>query len=183
MDELKNLPNRRGDDYFEDLVGAIVSQQLSTKAAETIFRRLKDLFKDRRLTPEGVLKLNDEKARKAGMSYQKIKYIKDLATKVQNKALNLTKLDALSDGEVIAQLISVKGIGQWTAEMFLIFTLKREDVFSHGDLGLNNAVKKIYKLQKYSEKTAEKIISKWSPYKTYAALILWKSLDKNRLLK
>ena len=175
--KLQDLPILRGEDYFMDLVESIVSQQLSGKAAATIFGRFKDLFKGRQISPKAVLKIKDEKMRSAGLSYSKIKYIKDLAAKIESKELELEKLDALSDEEVIVQLVKVKGIGKWTAEMFLIFTLRREDVFSHGDLGLNNAIKKIYKLEKYSQSKIEKIVSKWSPYKTYAALILWRSLD------
>lgn len=175
--ELQTLPNRRGEDYFVDLVDAIVSQQLSGKAAQTIFNRLKALFKNGQIAPEAILEIKDEKIRAAGMSYSKIKYIKDLSAKVKAKQIDLKNLDNLKDEEVINQLVAVKGIGKWTAEMFLIFTLKRPDVFSHGDLGLNNAIKKIYKLKNHSEKNVEKIVSKWSPYKSTAALILWRSLD------
>lgn len=175
--KVTDLPNRRGGDYFADLVDAIVSQQLSGKAAETIFRRFKVLMEDGKITPKNVLKLKDEKMRTAGMSYSKIKYILDLAQKVESKELNLYKLKNLPDEDVILELVKVKGIGRWTAEMFLIFTLKRQDVFSHGDLGLNNAIKKIYKMEKYSQTEVEKIVAKWSPYKSYASLILWRSLD------
>lgn len=175
--KITDLPNRRGGDYFADLVDAIISQQLSGKAAETIFGRFKALIKDGEITPKNVLKLKDEKMRTAGMSYSKIKYILDLAQKVEDKELNLNKLKNIKDEEVILELVKVKGIGRWTAEMFLIFTLKRQDVFSHGDLGLNNAIKKIYKMERYSQAEVEKIVAKWSPYKSYASLILWRSLD------
>jgi len=177
VEKLPSLPARRGKDYFVDLVDSIVSQQLSAKAAVTIFNRFKSLFKDKQITPKATLKLKDEKMRNSGMSYSKIKYIKDLAQKVEKGEIDLKKLDKLSDEQVIEELVKVKGIGKWTAEMFLIFSLKRTDVFSHGDLGLNNAIKRIYKMEKYSQTAVEKIVSKWSPYKSYAALILWRSLD------
>lgn len=176
-DNFEQLHNERGSDYFEDLVGSITSQQLSTKAAATIFIRIKTLFKKGKMTPKSVLKLKDEKIKKAGMSMSKIKYIKDLAQKVKDKEIDLNELDHLEDEEIIRQLVSIKGIGRWTAEMFLIFSLKRENVFSHGDLGLNNAIKKIYKLETYSQEKVEKIVSRWTPYKSYASLALWKSLD------
>ena len=96
---------------------------------------------------------------------------------MKNGEIDLKSLTNLEDAEVITELIKVKGIGKWTAEMFLIFTLKREDVFSHGDLGLNNAIKTLYKLEKYTQETVEQIVSKWSPYKSYASKILWKSLN------
>ena len=177
ISKLDDLPNRRGDDYFIDLIDAIVSQQLSGKAAATIFTRFKALFKNGQITPHNLLKIKDEEIRAAGMSYSKIKYIKDLATKVANGDIDFKKLEDLPDEQIIQELILVKGIGRWTAEMFLIFTLARPDVFSHGDLGLNNAIKKIYKLKNHNTKKVEKIVSKWSPYKSTAARILWHSLD------
>ena len=168
---------RKGKNYFLDLIESIVSQQLSGKAADKIFERFKTLFSGRKITPETVLKLKDEKIRKTGISYSKVKYIKDLASKVASGELLLQSLPELEDEKIVARLVQVKGIGRWTAEMFLIFTLGREDVFSHGDLGLNNAIKKIYKPQNHSRDAVEKIASKWSPYKSWASLILWRSLD------
>ena len=175
--QLQELPNRRGTNHFLDLIDAILSQQLSGKVSEIIFARFKDLFQHGKITPGVVLKVKDDKLRNIGISYQKIKYIKDLAGKIENKELNLNSLKSIKDENVILELIRVKGIGRWTAEMFLIFTLKREDVFSHGDLGLKNAILKIYNLKEYSQSKVEKIVSRWSPYKSYASKILWKSLD------
>src|SRR5438876_1167121 len=120
LNTLMELPNRRGDDYFVDLVDAICSQQLSGKAAATIFGRFKKLFKNGEITPSAVLKMKDEKMRAAGMSYQKIKYIKDLAAKVESEEIDLKALDKFEDDVVVEQLVQVKGIGKWTAEMFLI---------------------------------------------------------------
>lgn len=175
--ELQSLPNRETQDYFVNLVDSIIGQQLSGKVSDVIFARFKGLFKDGKITPQVVLKLNDEKIRGIGVSYSKIKYIKDLAQRVKDKQIDLDKLIGLPDEEVVVELIKVKGIGRWTAEMFLMFTLKREDIFSHGDLGLNNAIKKIYKLPDYSQERVEKLVSKWAPYKSYASRTLWRSLD------
>ena len=109
------------------------------------------------------------------MSWAKVKYIKDLSAKVSSGAINLHTSKYDSDAEIILKLTQVKGIGQWTAEMFLIFTLGREDVFSHGDLGLRKAIKNLYKVETPDEIIA--IVDKWSPYKTYGSLALWHSLD------
>lgn len=166
-------------DYFIDLVDSIISQQLSGKAAATIFSRFKKLFPQEKITADKLLKIPDQKIREAGISFSKIRYIKGIAEKITNKELNLNKLEKLSDEEVIAELIKIKGIGIWTAEMFLIFTLLREDIFSAGDLGLQNAVKKLYKLEKdLSKNELLEISSKWKPYRTLASRILWRSLDK-----
>ena len=175
--ELQSLPNRETKDYFVNLVDSIIGQQLSGKVVDIIFARFKKLFKDGKITPQAVLKLSDEKIRDIGVSYSKIKYIKDLAQKVKAEELDLDHLETLADEEVVTELVKVKGIGRWTAEMFLMFTLKREDIFSHGDLGLNNAIKKIYKLPDYSQERVEKLVLKWSPYKSYASRTLWRSLD------
>jgi DNA-3-methyladenine glycosylase II len=163
--------------YFEELCDAIVSQQLAGKAAETIFMRFKGLFPKGQISSKKVLKLKDEQLRGVGLSGAKAAYIKDLAQKVESKELKLGKLPNLSDEEVIEELIKVKGIGRWTAEMFLIFSLGREDVFSKGDLGLVNAVKKLYKIsEKPTLEELEKISARWSPHRSLASRILWKSL-------
>ena len=111
------------------------------------------------------------------MSFGKIKYIKDLSDKVSTGELDLDNLENLENEEVIEKLTAVKGIGKWTAEMFLMSALGRPDIFSHGDLGLKNAVKKLYDLTEYDPIKAEEIVIKWSPYRTIAARILWKSLE------
>ncbi|HSX19458.1 MAG TPA: hypothetical protein VLE91_05015 [Candidatus Saccharimonadales bacterium] len=175
--QMQELPHRKNSDYFLDLVDIILSQQLSGKVADVIITRFKKLFTKEEITPQTVLKHKDDELRAIGVSYQKIKYIKDLSEKITKKELDLASIRKMKDEDVILELIKVKGIGKWTAEMFLIFTLGREDVFSHGDLGLNNAIKNIYKLEKHSQEIVEQIVSKWSPYKSYASRILWKSLD------
>jgi DNA-3-methyladenine glycosylase II len=164
--------------YFVDLVESIISQQLSGKAADTIFGRFKKLFPKEKITPEKLVKIPDEKIRQAGISYSKINYIKGIAQVVINKQIDLNSLEKLNDEEVIRELVKLKGVGQWTAEMYLMFTLQRPDIFSPGDLGLQNAMIKIYKLDKKPKKEILiEISDKWSPYRTTACRILWKSLE------
>jgi len=174
-DEIFNL--KKHDFLFDRLVESIISQQLSVRVADVIYERVLNLMPKKKLTPEGILKNKDEDLRKAGLSHQKIKYLKDLSEKVKSGELDLDNLDNLENEEVIEELTKVKGIGKWTAEMFLMFALGRPDIFSHGDLGLQNAIKKIYEMEKYDPGIAEEIVIKWSPYRTYAARILWKSLE------
>ncbi len=165
------------ENLFEELCEQIISQQLSGKASDTIFGRFKKLFPKGDITPERLLKLQDDEIRTCGTSWAKIKSLKDLATKVKDKTLHLENLKNMSDEDVMKELTSVKGIGPWTAEMFMMFSLGREDIFSHGDLGLRNAIKKIYNFKKEpTRKQIEKIVEKWSPYRTYASRILWRSL-------
>ena len=171
----RQLPN--SDQYFEELCDSIVSQQLAGRAAETIFNRFKSLFPKSKITPAKTLRLKDEDLRKVGLSRAKAAYIKDLAQRVNSGELNLEKISQLSDEEVITELTKVKGIGRWTAEMFLMFTLGREDIFSVGDLGLNNAIVRLYGLKDKPTKVyLEELSFKWSPYRSMACRILWKSL-------
>jgi DNA-3-methyladenine glycosylase II len=169
---------RRGN-YFKSLVEAIISQQLSNKAADTIIIRFRKLFHQSGFpTPQQVLRMPTEKIRSAGLSYGKISYIKDLAKAMETRQLNIRQLHRLSDEEVIAHLTQIKGIGRWTAEMFLMFSLDRPDVFSHGDLGLRNAIHKLYGFKKPpTVKQIEKIVLKWQPHRTLASRYLWRSLD------
>lgn len=175
---LEKIEVRNPGEYFESLCGEIVGQQLSGKAADTIFGRFQKLFPKKKITPESVMKIPDKKMREAGMSWSKVAFIKDLAKKVISRELQFEKLKELSDEVVLQEVMKVKGIGPWTAEMFLMFTLQREDVFSHGDLGLRKAIKKLYNFKKDpTKKQIEKIVARWTPYKTYASRILWKSLE------
>ena len=174
-DELFNLTKH--EFLFDRLIESIVSQQLSVRSSDAIYNRLISLMPGKKLSPENLLAQKETDLRKAGLSYQKIKYIRDLSEKVKSGKLNLDKLESLENEEVIEELIKVKGIGRWTAEMFLMSALGRPDVFSHGDLGLQNAIKKIYNIKKYVPVEVEEIVVKWSPYRTIASRILWKSLD------
>lgn len=164
-------------DPFLRLCRSIVGQQLSVKAALTIFGRFESLFRQG-INPKELLKISDEKLRGAGLSYQKIKYLKDLSEKTISGEIDLHNLNTKENEEIVAELVKIKGIGVWTAEMFLMFSLGRPDVFTYGDLGLQNAIMKLYKLkQKPTEKQMEKLSKKWAPYRTFAAMILWRSLD------
>lgn len=172
------IPITASNDYFVQLTDAIISQQLSEKAGATIFSRFKALFKKGEITPEGVIGLSDEVLRSCGMSGSKVKFINDLAYRVVGKEVELDKFAAMDNEAIITELTAVKGIGSWTAEMFLMSSLGREDVFSVKDLGLKRAIQKLYGLE--YEPTAqelENIASKWSPYRTYACRILWRSLS------
>ena len=164
-------------DHFSALVRAITGQQLSTKAASTIYARLVALMPNG-VTPEAVASLTDEQMRAVGMSRQKIAYFRDLASKALSGALPLNSLDEMSDDDVIAALTQVKGIGRWSAEMFLMFRLHRPDVLPVDDLGIVNAVKNVYRLRK--RPTADrirKIGEPWRPYRSVACWYLWRSLD------
>ncbi len=175
---IKLSDHPKTEDYFISLIESIISQQLSIKASGTIFNRFKKLFPKEKITPEKILKISDQKIRECGISYSKIKYIKGIAQAVINKEINFQKLDYLKDEEIINELIKLKGVGKWTAEMFLMFTLGRKDVFSAGDLGLKNAMIKIYNLEKPTQEELLSISEKWSPHRTIASRILWKSLEK-----
>lgn len=166
------------EDYFVDLVESIIGQQLSGKAADTIFGRFKKLFPGEQIIPGKLLKLKDQTIREAGISFSKIKYIKGIAKEVAEGKLDLYRFEKLSNEEVISQLITLKGVGTWTAEMFLMFTLARPDIFSAGDLGLQNAMIKLYKLEnKPKREKLLEISAKWSPHRTIASRILWRSLE------
>ena len=163
-------------DYFHNLCRSICSQQLSIISAAAIFKRFKELLKGE-LTPKKVLDTKDQKLRKVGFSGTKVSYLKDLAFKINNDEIIFEKFLAMKNAQVIGELTKVKGIGVWTAEMFLMTSLGREDVFSYGDLGLKNSIIKHYKMIKPNKEQLEKLVGKWSPYRTYAARILWKSLN------
>ena len=165
--------------YFESLCRTIIGQQLSTTVADVIFARFTTLFGKKAITPKAVLRLADEKLRSIGMSGAKVRFVKDLATRVENKDILLASLTTMGEREVIATLTTIKGVGPWTAEMFLMFTLGREDVFSFGDLGLKRAIQTLYKLRR--EPTVaymQRLSKRWSPYRTYAALALWEFKDR-----
>ena len=162
---------------FSSLAEAIVYQQLNGKAAVTIFKRFAALTGEP-ITPEGILKLSDEQLRSVGLSKQKSAYLKDLAAKTAAGLLDFSLLPQLSDEEVIKHLTQVKGIGVWTAHMFLIFSLRRPNVLPTGDYGVQVAVKKHYKKRKLPKpKDMEKIARAWEPYRSIACWYMWRSLD------
>ncbi len=171
------------NEYFFQLCRSINNQQLSNKAAATIFERFCNLFPKKEPTAHALHKLSIQKLKSAGLSRQKIAYLKDIAKKIESKEIVLEKLQTLSNEEVIESLTKIKGIGLWTAQMFLMFSLGREDVFSFGDAGLRNAMKKLYSLQELTKDQAEQIATRWAPYRSWACLILWESLKKKVQLK
>lgn len=171
-------PFEFGGNYFVELVESIVSQQLSIKAADTIWKRFVKLLPQEEVIPEQVVLIPDQNVRDAGISWAKISYIKDLARKTLESGIVFEQFEIMTDEEIITELIKVKGIGRWTAEMFLMFAMGRQDVFSYGDVGLRRAIQKVYEFKKDpTDKQIEKIITKWSPYRTIACRYLWKSLD------
>jgi DNA-3-methyladenine glycosylase II len=162
---------------FHSLAEAIVYQQLNGKAAVTIFKRFAALAGEP-LTPEGILRLTDEQLRGVGLSKQKSGYLKDLAAKTAAGLLDFSRLPDLSDEDVIRHLTQVKGVGVWTAHMFLMFSLKRPDVLPTGDYGVRAAMKKHYRKRKLPQpKDMEKIARAWAPYRSIACWYLWRSLD------
>jgi DNA-3-methyladenine glycosylase II len=162
--------------YFTDLLEAITNQQLSGKAASTIFGRVRDLCKGG-ISPEAILKLSEAKLRKAGLSYAKIKYVKDLSERIKNCELKIENLDKLSDKEVKDQLVQVKGIGPWTADMFLMFSLGRPDIFPVEDLGIRNGFEKVTGMKFDKVKSAKFAEKYWKSYRTVASWYLWRSLE------
>jgi DNA-3-methyladenine glycosylase II len=166
-----------GKPTFHSLAESILYQQLNGKAAVTIFKRFTDQTGDP-VTPEGILKLTDAQMRAVGLSKQKTAYLRDLAEKTKAGLLDFRKLENLSDDEVIEHLTQVKGVGVWTAHMFLMFSLRRPDILPTGDYGIQVAIKKYYRKRKLPKpKDMEKIAKAWSPYRSIASWYLWRSLD------
>lgn len=162
-------------DYFQALVGDIIGQQLSGRVADVIEGRLKGKVKGRS-TPKKILKLKDEDLRTCGMAWAKVRSIKDLAERVEKRQLHIRKLNELPDEEVMKELIAVKGIGPWTAEMFLMFTLGRPDRFPVSDLGIRNGMKKLLKKELKDDKLAN-FSMRWKPYRTVASWYIWRILE------
>jgi 3-methyladenine DNA glycosylase/8-oxoguanine DNA glycosylase len=169
---------RRGGSHFHHLTRAIVYQQLSGKAAGTIHGRFCALFPRRQVDPERLMALSDESLRAAGLSRQKIGYLRDLAHKVHTGAVPLHRLRRMDDDAIIAHLVQVKGIGRWTAQIFLMFRLGRPDVLPELDLGIQNAVHRAYGLRRRATpKDVQRIGAAWSPYASVASWYLWRFVD------
>jgi DNA-3-methyladenine glycosylase II len=174
---LKRRP--RETNHFRSLVRAIISQQISGKAAASILKRFIELAPKKEFPePEIIVRMPIQKLRSIGLSRQKAAYLKDLSRNIANRRINFRAFADASDDEVISELTKVRGIGRWTAEMFLMFSLGRPDVFSCGDLGLQNAVKKLYWLRSHpTRKQLEKISSAWKPHRSLASRYLWASIE------
>ena len=174
----RDLKRERPGDAYGALLRSIVGQQLSTKAASTIYGRMIDIFGGHAPTPKQLLAADPDEIRAAGMSRPKIAYLRDLAQHVEDGTLELDRLDELPDEEVSAQLTAIKGLGQWTADMFLMFHLRRPDVLPVGDQGIRRAVQVQYRMRKLPDpKRLEKVARPWRPHRTLACLFLWSSLD------
>ena len=172
--------DRRGSrpDPWEALARAIVGQQLSTKAARSIWEKLQGQFGGETPDPKSLLRKRSQTLRKAGLSNAKVEFLRDLAGRVADGTLDLARLRDLPDEDVIAELLEVKGIGRWTGEMFLIFHLARPDVVSTGDLGIRRAVQTAYGMDELpGPHELERIADQWRPHRTLACLYLWRSLD------
>jgi DNA-3-methyladenine glycosylase II len=169
------------DDYFFTVLDAIASQQLSSKVAATIVNRIRALVPGEDTpTAEQVFALPDQALRDVGLSWAKVSYIKDLARRVVSGELDLVHVSGMSDEEIVKELVTVKGIGRWTAEMFLLFSLARPDVFAVDDYGLRVAVKRLYDLPDLPKPAPMREIAEpWRPYRSYASLYLWRSLDNS----
>ena len=164
---------------FETLVKSIVFQQLSGRVASVIFARLAEAV-DGKVTPENILKMRPARMRKLGLSTQKTAYIRDLARHTRDGKVVFEELESLTDEQVIAKLTQVKGIGVWTVHMFLIFALRRHNVLPTGDLGIRNAIKKAWAMEKAPlPKEVEELAAKWHPYCTVASWYLWRSQEPN----
>jgi DNA-3-methyladenine glycosylase II len=174
---LRRRSEERPADAYGALLRAIVGQQLSTKAARTIYLRVLDLFGGRTPAPERLLEASEEELRGCGLSGRKVEYVRDLASHVLSGELELERLDELADEEVIEEIVAVRGLGQWTAEMFLLFHLERPDVLSGGDLGIRKAIQLAYGLDEMP--TPQRVLEigeAWRPHRSLASLYLWESL-------
>lgn len=172
---------KKGKDYFSALVRSIIYQQLSGKSASSIEKKFLSLFPKGRAKESLVLALKDEDFKKSGVSPQKMKYLRDLALKFTDGTIIAKNFHKMTDDEVREHLIAIKGVGVWTVDMFLIFTLNRLDVLPTGDLGIQKGFKSVFKLVNLpNEKKMLKIAKEWQPYRTIASLYMWRVPDKDK---
>ena len=176
--EMKLQTNR-----FAMLVHSILSQQISVHAARAIRSRLQDLVRSDGLTPETITRIDTEELREIGVSRVKAAYLKDLSKKTQSGEILLNQIGRRTDTAVVDELTCVKGVGVWTAQMFLIFSLGRLDVFPHDDYGVRSAIRKLYSLEELPDReTSHKIAEPWRPYATIATWYLWRSHELNKVM-
>ena len=174
------LKSSRSEDLYYKLLGSIVSQQLSTKVAAVIFKRFNELFPDHYPHPHLLAQMPDELLRSAGLSFQKIGYVRNVAAFAAAGNLEHATIDALEDEALIKHLTQIKGVGRWTVEMLLMFALERPDVFPLDDLGIQNAMKRHYGLEETGKALRlrmQEIAENWRPYRSIASKYLWQSLD------
>ncbi len=181
IDTVGQFTLRLERDRFGMLVRSIISQQISTSAARSIRRRLQELAGPDGLKAANLAQFSGDQLRSAGLSPQKASYVADLAHKVNDGTVDLRQIGRLSDERIVEQLTQVKGIGRWTAQMFLIFSLGRLDVFPHDDLGVRTAIRNHYGLDDLPDKqTAHAIAAPWRPYASVASWYCWRTLDLAR---
>ena len=171
IDAAGHLDREVKDDLFTSLVDSIMGQQISTAAHITLKKRIRERFGI--LTPQKIARLPSEDLKGIGMSWRKTGYIKNIAEKIVNGEFDIDALYTMSDEDVIKELISLNVVGQWTAEMILTFTLKRQDIISYGDLGIRRGIMKLYNLDELPKKKFHELTDKFSPYRTVAALYFW----------
>jgi DNA-3-methyladenine glycosylase II len=165
-------------DPFQSLIESIIYQQLAGKAANAIYNRFINYYDNKQVTPTRILNSSNDNLKKVGLSNRKIDYLKDLASHVYDGRINLEELPTMNDEEIINKLVNVKGIGRWTSEMFLIFSLGRQDVLPVTDLGVRKAIQKVYSLSELPKpNTMMEIAQPWRPYRSIATWYLWKSLS------
>lgn len=165
------------DDLFSELVRTIIAQQISTRVAEVLCARVLELCKE--IKVENIKQVSDEDLRSCGLSFRKISYLRSLIDCVETGKVDLENIDQLDDDEIVEELVQIKGIGPWSAKMFLIFSLKRDNVFTLLDGGLKRAVQHFYfNDQEIDEVEVDKLVDSWSPYGSYASLYLWESLKR-----
>lgn len=181
IDHIGVLKSRKSQDLYVSLMKAIVSQQLSVKAADTIWGRFLALFKDSYPDAKKLLKMKDDQLRAAGLSYQKAGYLKNIATFSIEQTLEYKKLKLKTDDELVDYLVQIKGVGRWTVEMLLMFSLNREDIFPKDDLGIQNGIKSLYNLEVRDKKelyaAMDRIAESWRPYRTLACRYIWRHKD------
>jgi DNA-3-methyladenine glycosylase II len=181
IDAVGDIPLRKDLDLYKALLRAIVSQQLSLKAAATIWGRFKDLFNDEYPDPKKILRMSDEKLRGVGLSYQKAAYLKNIARFSKEETLEYKNLRKMKDEHLIEYLTEIKGVGRWTVEMIMMFHLDRPDVFPKDDLGIQQGLTKLYKLTPLSKKELfeqmERVAEPWRPCRTLACRYIWKYKD------
>jgi DNA-3-methyladenine glycosylase II len=173
-------------DHYGELVGSIVGQQLSSIAAGTIWRRVLDLFGGKMPTPEQLIRIDDQKLRDVGLSWAKVRYVKDLARHILDGSLDLGHISTMPNEQLIEQLTAVKGLGEWSAHMFMMFGLGRLDILPTGDLGIRKAMMNIYGLKELPDPARMITIANqnnWHPYESVASWYLWQGLDNNPMKK
>ena len=169
---------KTSNEYFVSLCKSIVSQQLSGKAARSIYLRFEALFPKKKVNPKKLIKFTEHQLRAVGMSYGKARALLSVAEHVLNKKVSFLNIHTRDENEIREMLIQIYGVGPWTIEMFLMFSIGREDIFSTKDLGLQKGIQKIYNLKdRPDERKMERLSKKWSPYRTYASIILWNCVD------